>query len=134
MTADSEPATYILRIQTDDLEKQLYGRRILYVSIKRDWIKSTKVLFVRKTAFIGSGIIDKFTSVDKLGEHEKKLCLENNCYGKIEFAKLMRFYPTVAVENTPVRAQNPLRLHGASLARSHVLEIERLPRARLIIS
>jgi hypothetical protein len=133
MTPDNEPASYILRIQRDELERQLYGQRILYVSIKRDWLRSTRLLFVRKAAFIGSGIIDRFISLDALREDEKKLCLENNCYGKIEFAKLVRFYPALAVEDTPVGGQNPLALHGASLPASDALEIERLVRSRLII-
>ncbi|HET6779630.1 MAG TPA: hypothetical protein VFH09_00550 [Nitrososphaera sp.] len=130
---DSEAASYILRIQRDELERQLYGQRILYVSIKRDWQHSTKLLFVRETAFIGSGIIDRFISSDELREDDKKVCLENNCYGKIEFAKVTRFYPAVAVEDTPVAGQNPLALHGASLPRADALHIERLARARLII-
>ena len=130
---DSEAASYILRIQRDELERQLYGQRILYVSIKRDWLRSTKLLFVRKAAFIGSGIIDRFVSLGGLREEEKKVCLESNCYGKIEFAKLARFYPAVAVEDTPLADQNTLGLHGASLPRSDALQIERLARARLII-
>ena len=130
---DSEAASYILRIQRDELESQLYGQRILYVSIKRNWLPSTKLLFVKKAAFIGSGIIDRFVSLGELKEDEQKVCLENNCYGKIEFSKLARFYPAVAVEDTPLADQNSLGLHGASLPRSDALQIERLARARLII-
>ena len=130
---DSEAASYILRIQKDELERQLYGQRILYISIKRDWLRSTKLLFVKKAAFIGSGIIDRFVSLGELREDEKKVCLENNCYGKIEFAKLARFYPAVAVEDTPLADQNTLGLHGARLPRSDALQIERLARARLIL-
>jgi hypothetical protein len=133
MMPDNEPVSYILRIQRDELERQLYSQRILYVSIKRDWLRSTKLLFVRKAAFIGSGIIDRFNSLGELREDEKKVCLENNCYGKIEFAKLVRFYPAVAIEDTPVGGQNPLALHGASLPRSDAREIEQLVRSRLII-
>lgn len=129
----SEAASYIVRIQRDELERQLYGQRILYVSIKRNWLRNTKLLFIRKAAFIGSGIIDRFVSPGELREDEKKICLENNCYGKIEFARLVRFYPTVAVEDTPVAGQNTLGLHGASLLRSDALQIERLARVRLII-
>ena len=129
----SEAASYIVRIQRDELERQLYTQRILYVSIKRDWLRNTKLLFIRKAVFIGSGIIDGFVSLDELKEDEKKVCLENNCYGKIEFARLVRFYPTVAVEDTPVAGQNTLGLHGASLPCSDALQIERLARARLII-
>jgi hypothetical protein len=126
-------ASYILRIQRDELERQLYGQRIVYVSIKRDWLHTTSLLFIRKFAFIGSGIIDRFVPVDELGENEKKICLENNYYGKIEFAKLVRFYPAVAVEDTCVAGHNSLGLHGASLPCSAALQIERLARARLII-
>jgi hypothetical protein len=130
---DSEATSYILRIEREELERQLYGQRILYVSIKRDWLRSTKLLFVRKAAFIGSGIIDSFISLGELREDEKKVCLKKNCYGKIEFAKLARFYPAVSVGDTPVAGQNPLALHGTSLQRSDALEIERLVRSRLII-
>ncbi len=128
-----EAASYIFRIQRDEFERQLYTQRILYVSIKRDWLRNTKLLFIRKAVFIGSGIIDGFVSLGELKEDEKKICLEKNCYGKIEFAKLVRFYPTVAVEDTPVAGQNTLGLHGASLPRSDALQIERLARTRLII-
>ena len=133
MTADNEHANYILRIQTEDLERQLYSQRILYVSIKRKWLRNTNLLFIRKTAFIGSGIIDRFISMSGLTEAEKMICLENNYYGKIELAKLMRFYPTLPIEHTPIRGQNLLALHGTSMARSDVLHIERLVRSRLII-
>jgi hypothetical protein len=133
MTADNEPASYILRIQRDDLERQLYSQRIFYVSIKRDWLRNTNLLFIKKAAFIGSGIIDRFISLSGLREDEKKICLENNYYGKIELAKLMRFYPALAIEDTPIGGQNLLALHGASMPRSDALHIERLVRSRLII-
>jgi hypothetical protein len=131
---DSEAASYMLRIQRDGHERQLFGQRILYVSIKRDWQRNTRLLFLRETAFIGSGIIDRFISLNELGEDEKKVCLENKCYGKIQFAKLTRFYPAVAVKDTPVARQNPLALHGASLLLADALRIEWLARARLIMS
>jgi hypothetical protein len=128
---DSESTSYILRIQRD--EKRLYSQLILYINIKRDWMRNTKLLFVRKTEFIGSGIIDRFVSFSKLSEDEKKVCLENNYYGKIEFAKLVRFYPEMAVEDTSVAGQKPLALHGSSLPHSDALQIEQLARAKLII-
>jgi predicted RNA-binding protein len=133
MAADTEPASYLLRIKREEVERQLYGQRILYVNIKRDWLRNTKLLFVKKATFSGSGIIDRFVSFSEIREDEKKICLENSCYGKIEFAKLVRFYPVVAVEETSVAGQNPLSLHGASLPRSDALQIEQLARARLII-
>jgi hypothetical protein len=129
----SEGASYILRIQRDELERQLYGQRIFYVSLKRDWLRNTKLLFLRETAFIGSGVIDRFVSSGELTEDDKKTCLENNCYGKIEFAKLVRFYPAVPIKDTSVAGQNSLGLHGATLLHSDAVQIERLARARLII-
>jgi hypothetical protein len=129
----SKGSSYILRIQRDELERQLYGQRVLYVSIKRDWLRNAKLLFIRNAAFIGSGIIDRFVSIGELMEDEKKICLEKNYYGKMEFAKLVRFYPSIALKETSVSGQNILGLHGASLPHSDALQIERLAKVRLII-
>lgn len=129
---DRDAASYIFKIQKDDIEIQLYVQRILYVSIKRDWLPNTKLLFVKKAAFIGSGIIDRFVSLGELGEEEKKICFQNNCYGRIEFARLVRFYPAVAVVDTSIASKNILGLHGASLPPSIALQIEKLARGRLM--
>lgn len=129
---DRDAASYIFKIQKDDIEIQLYVQRILYVSIKRDWLPNTKLLFVKKAAFIGSGIIDRFVSLGELGEEEKKICFQNNCYGRIEFARLVRFYPAVAVVDTSIASKNILGLHGASLPPSVALQIEELARGRLM--
>jgi hypothetical protein len=129
---DRDAASYIFRLQKDDIEVQLYVQRILYVSIKRDWLPTTKLLFVKRVAFIGSGIIDRFVLLDELGEEEKKICFQNKCYGKIEFARLVRFYPAIAVADTSIAGQNILGLHGSNMPRSVALEVEQLARARLI--
>jgi hypothetical protein len=89
------------------------------------------VLFVKKDAFAGSGVIDRFIAIDELEEAEKKLCLENNWYGKIVFAKLVRFQPAVPVHETPVAGRNPLTLHGASISNSAALQIEELAPAKI---
>ncbi|HEU4606179.1 MAG TPA: hypothetical protein VFS46_08080 [Nitrososphaera sp.] len=128
-----EPASYILKIHRDELEeRQLFSRRAFHVSVRRDWSRGTKVLFVRKDAFVGSGVIDRFVGIDGLEEPEKKLCLENNWYGKIVFAMLARFHPPVPVQDTPAAGQNPLALHGASMSSSDVLQIEKSAAARII--
>jgi hypothetical protein len=129
---DRDAACYILKINKAEVEIQLYVQRVLYVSIKRDWLPNTKLLFVKKAAFIGSGIIDRFVSLGDLGEEEKKICFQNNCYGRIEFDRLVRFYPAVAVADTPIASQNVLSLHGASISCSAALQIDQLARARLI--
>ena len=129
----SEPTGYILRIHRDELEeRQLLVRRAFYVSVRRDWSRGTKVLFVRKDAFVGSGVIDRFVGIDGLEEPEKELCLENNWYGKIVFAMLARFVPSVLVQDTPVADQNPLALHGANISGPDALQIERLAPARIM--
>lgn len=128
-----ETLGYVLRIHRDELEeRQLFSRRVFYVSVRREWSRGTKVLFVRKDAFIGSGVIDRFVGIDGLEEPEKKLCIENNWYGKIVFALLARFVPPVPVQNTPAADRNPLTLHGASMPGTDVLQVERLASARMI--
>jgi hypothetical protein len=128
----SEPPSYILRIQKDELERQLFGRRSFYVGIRRDWSRGTRVLFVKKDAFAGSGVVDQFVAMDALEEPERKLCLENNWYGKIVFEKLARFVPAVPVQDTSAAGQNPLALHGASISDSEALQIEESASARII--
>jgi len=128
----SEPSSYILRIPKDELERQLFSRRTVYVSVSRDWSQGTLVLFVRKDLFIGSGLIERFVALDMLEELEKKLCLENNWYGKIVFARLARFVPGVPVLSTPAAGQKPLALHGSSIAGIDALQIEGLATARII--
>lgn len=128
----SEPSSYILRIQKDELERQLFGRRAYHVSVSRDWSRGTTVLFVKKDAFVGSGVIEKFLAMDLLEEPEKKLCIENNWYGKIMFSRLARFLPAVPVQDTPAAAQNPLALHGASVSNSDAAQIERIASCRIM--
>lgn len=127
-----EPPSYILRIQRDELERQLFGRRAFYVSVNRDWSQGTLVLFVKKDAFVGSGVIDRFIAIDALEEWEKKLCVENNWYGKIVFAKLARFIPAVPVQDTPAAGQNPLALHGTSIPSSEALRVQGLAPSKII--
>ena len=132
MMLNNQHLNYIFRIQRRGVEKQMYSRHMLFVNIKRKWTSRTRLLFLRKAEFIGSGIIDRFFLLGDLGEVEKKACLENNCYGKIEFSKLILFFPSIPVQDTAMIGQNPLVLHGASLLESDVLQIERPVRARII--
>lgn len=129
-----EPSSYILRISRDELQRKLYTKYSFYVGIKRNWSRGARVLFVKKDAFIGSGIIDRFVARDTMEEEwEKKMCDENNWYGKIEFSKLIRFQPPVPVHNTSVVGQNPITLHGASIPINYAKEIERLAIAKIIL-
>jgi hypothetical protein len=126
-----EPPSYILRIK-DELERQLFASRSLYVSINRNWSPGTNILFVKKDAFSGSGVIGQFIAMDDLQEPERKLCMENNWYGRIVFERLARFVPAIPVQDTHVAGQNPLALHGASITSSEALQIEGSAPARII--
>jgi hypothetical protein len=128
----SERSSYILRIQKDELERQLFGRRSFYVGIRRDWSRGTRVLFIKKDAFICIGTVDRFVTADELEEPERKLCTENNWYGKIVFESLARFLPAVPVQDTPAAGHNPLALHGAAIPGSDALKIDESAQARII--
>ena len=112
--------SYILRLQRDEHERQLYAKRSLYVGIRRDWSRGTQILFAKKDMFVGSGVVDRVAGLDELDEDEKKLCLENNWYAKITFGKLVRFHPAVPVQDTPARGLNQLALHGAEMDASAI--------------
>ena len=128
----SEPISYILRIQRDELERQLFAQRIFYVNISRAWSRDTIVLFVKKDTFIGSGVIEKFVTMDALEEPEKRLCTKNNWYGKILFGRLTRFIPPILVMVTPAAEQNALALHGASISHDISLRIGRMAAGRIV--
>lgn len=127
-----EASSYILRISRDELERQLFSRRAFYVNISRDWSRGTKILFVKKDVLIGSGAIDRFVAMDDMGEPERKLCVENNWYGKVLFSRLSRFVPPVQVQDTPAAGQNPLALHGAGLSDPDAIKIEEMAACRII--
>jgi hypothetical protein len=127
----SEPTSYILKIQKDELERQLFGRRAFYVNVSRSWSRGAIVLFVKKDSFVGSGVIERFVAVDDMEESEKKL-IENNWYGKIVFAMLSRFLPAVPVSDTPAAGQNPLALHGSSLPAHDAARVEKLAASRIV--
>jgi hypothetical protein len=128
------PSSYILKIQRDELERQLFGRHTFYVNISRGWSHGMVVLFVKKDMFIGSGVIDRFVGLDGIEEgEEKRLCIENNWYGKIVFARLSRFVPPVPVQDTPAANQNPLALHGAKLSKEVAAKIEQMATGKIIL-
>lgn len=116
---------YILRLQRDEHERQLYAKHLLYVGIRRGWGRGTQILFAKKDAFIGSGVIDRVVDLEDMNEDEKKLCLENNWYAKMVFAKLVRFHPSVPVQDTPAKDLNQLALHGVEIDASAVAALAR---------
>ncbi len=129
-----QPPRYILKLQRDELEKQLFAKHTFYVNISRGWSRGMAVLFVKKEMFLGSGVVDRFVELDEMNEgEENKLCIENNWYGKIVFSRLTRYVPPVPVRDTPAANQNPLALHGARLSSDDAAKIEELAAGKIIV-
>jgi hypothetical protein len=123
-------AGFCLRVK-EEQERQLYVRRELYIGIRRDWARGTKILFVKKTLygdiFIGSGILGSVVEFAQMSEDEKRRCLENNWYGKLAFSTIARF--TVSVSETALAGQPPAFLHGIA---ADVGAVEASARGRLV--
>ena len=123
-------AGFCLRVKEEQV-RQLHVRRELYIGIRRDWARGTKILFVKKTLsgdiFIGSGILGSVVELAQMGEDEKRRCLENNWYGKLAFLTIARF--TVPVSETALAGQPPAFLHGIAV---DVGAVEAFARGRLV--
>lgn len=123
-------AGFCLRVR-EEQERQLYVRRELYVGIRRDWSRGTKILFVKKTPagdmVIGSGVLDRVAELAEMSEEEKRRCLENNWYGKMSFSTLARFQ--VPVSQTALAGQPPALLHGLAV---DTAAVKALARSRLV--
>ncbi|MEO9362466.1 MAG: hypothetical protein ABI348_01075 [Nitrososphaera sp.] len=126
---------YVVRVK-EEQERTLYARQWLYVGIRRDWSAGSKILLVRKNAHgdsaIGSATLEKVVELDALSNGEKKLCLENNWYGKMVFAMLARFLPAVPVSETPLAGRQPALLHGLAITDGELSRIESLAGSKII--
>jgi hypothetical protein len=126
---------YAMRVK-EEQERTLYVRRELYVGIRRDWSCGAKILLVKKDAsgdlVIGSAVLEKIIELGALDERERRLCLENNWYGKMVFSTLARFLRPVAVSDTPLAAKPPALLHGLVLTDDEFLAIENMAGSRII--
>jgi hypothetical protein len=125
-------------ITRNNVLNKIYGERIYFVELRRDWSKGMKLIFMRKTSdidyyFIGSGIIDQIIHPDKLGGPEKILCIKNNYHRKVTFSRLAKFYPRINVRQTKSRAWKSLALlHGIHLSASDISTIENLAVASIV--
>ncbi len=124
---------YIIRMKNDELERQLFLRRWLYVGLTREWARGSYVLFIKRAgAFIGSGVIRQLVPQAELDESEKQFCLQNNFSAKIVFEKLARFIPPVSLQESPIAGMNPLTLHGLEISMRDAEKIEALARSKVI--
>lgn len=121
-----------MRITRDDVLNRIYAERIYFIELRRDWSKGLKLIFMEKTSntdycFIGSGIIDQIIHPEKLNNFEKMLCVKNNCYRKIVFGQLSKFFPGINVKHTIKGSWKSLALlHGAGLSASDIVKIENI--------
>jgi hypothetical protein len=125
LSSDSSDNAYILRITRHEVEAQLFRQRWLFVGVRRDWSRGSKILFARRSdAFIASGVVGGIDTLDELDPHERELCIQNNWYAKIAFAKLTRFHPEVPVKDTPFAVLNSVTLHGSPVRMADVVKVE----------
>lgn len=126
-------ASFALRVKGQ--ERRLYTRRELYVGIRRDWAKGSRLFFASKTdadVLIGAGIFEKTVELGEMDEQEKELCLQNNWYGKIVFERVERFLPPIKIQDTPLAATRPALLHGLEITKEQAGEIDRLVASRMV--
>lgn len=125
--------SFVLRVKGQ--ERRLFANHELYVGIRRDWQKGSRLLFVDKTqedVITGSGIFEKIVELEDMNEQEKKLCLQNNWYGRIIFERIERFLPPVPVHGTPLEGTKPAPLHGLEISEEEAEQIDGLAASRII--
>jgi hypothetical protein len=121
---------FVIRITRADVLNRIYGERIYFVELRREWSKGLKLIFMEKTSntdysFIGSGIIDQIIHPEKLNNREKLLCVNNNCYRKIVFGQLSKFFPGINVKHTIKGSWKSIALlHGMGLSASDIVKLE----------
>lgn len=127
------PPSFALRIR-EGQERQLRVRRDLYVGIRRDWSRGSKIVLVKKgpsgDSVIGIGTVESIAELGGMGDAEKKLCVENNWYGKMIFSQVARLHPPVPVSATELAGVQPALLHGHTV--SDVSRIESMS-AKIIV-
>ncbi len=129
-------STYILRIK-DEQEHLLYARQSLYVGIRRNWSVGSKILLVKKSPngdyiIIGLATLEKVVELDALSKTEKKLCTENNWYGKMVFAILETFLPAIPIAKTPLAEKPHALLHGLAITRDELSTIANSAESKII--
>lgn len=125
--------SFVLRVK--DQEWRLYSRRELYVGIRRDWEKGSRLFFVGKTSadeLIGAGIFENIVELDSMDDKERQFCLQNNWYGRMTFERVERFLPPIPILDTPLAATRPALLHGLEVTEGQAAEIERLVASRIV--
>lgn len=117
--------SFALRLR-ESQERQLRVRRALYVGIRRDWSRGSKIVLVKKApsgdSIIAVGTLERVAELGDMDADEKKLCMDSNWYGKMLFSQVARFYPPIPVSATELAGVQPALLHGHAV--SNVSKIE----------
>jgi hypothetical protein len=125
LSSDSNDNTYILRTTRREVEAQLFMQRWLFVGVRRDWSRGSKILFAKRSdAFIASGVVGRIDTLDELDPDERELCIQNNWYAKMVFEKLTRFHPEVPIKDTPFAVHSSVTLHGSPVRMDDVVKVE----------
>lgn len=111
----------ILRITKEEWLQQVFGLRMYYTGLKRRWKPGMMILFARKSdkgdSFIGYGIVHTIKKVDEFTENEKRESQEFGWTRRIDFGKMLKFEPPLALKNTSLAdiTQKGKFLHGYCL-------------------
>ncbi len=123
--SDDSSDAYILRITRREVEAQLFMQRSLFVGVRRNWSRGSKILFAKRSdAFIASGVVGRIDTPEELDPDEKELCVRNNWYAKIVFERLTMFHPEVPIKDTPFAVLSPIALHGSPVMVDDVVKVE----------
>jgi hypothetical protein len=114
------------------MENRIFGSRSTYVSINRNWAVGTRVLFIKMVDsdyfFTGSGTIIDVKPLDRLDAYEKKICMDNNWYKKLEFGNITIYKPYLHISDTFLfynsNYNSKLPLHGMTLSDSEFESIQ----------
>ncbi|MFL6441325.1 MAG: hypothetical protein ACJ702_05135 [Nitrososphaeraceae archaeon] len=131
---------YVVRISKLTHANQLYWNRAYYAKIRRNWTRGSKLIFLSKTAalddaFLGLGKIEVTYERSQLDPGEKKICTENNCHSKILFGTMVRFIPSVHINDAQLVTFSNMdgpALDGAHISDSDISKIERLANIMII--
>lgn len=139
--------SFALRVREGSQERSLFAKKELHIGIRRGWSAGSKILFVAKRApalaasgdaavVVGAGTLARVVELaDLADDEEKKLCLQNNWYGKLVFSSLARFLPAVPVTQVASLAgAPPALLHGLEIEGdvSAVAAVDALARAKIV--
>jgi hypothetical protein len=109
-------------------ERMLYASQSLYVSIRRGWSAGSRIVLIRRglqgDSVIGSASLQKIVELDAMDNDEKKLCTENNWYGRMVFSMLARYLVAVPIAETPLAGRPSALLHGLAISEAEFSEIE----------